>query len=185
MEMLDDIYHSTHQRRMDVLKDQRFLMSALDNYNRFQRFSTQRCGKSGVFHNGIVFSAVRAKEFHKPRGTILKNNKSEVWKVLTSTLSADYGKCTLTAMLLQEWRNASNEHTPTGIVGTITIPSNEWKIVSMPGSATSVTITHQYDQAIPSSLRQRIPINVDTRSMICDDRSWMATVNTPSPQICR
>ncbi len=178
MEMLDDIYHTTHQRRMDALKDQRFLMSALDNYNRFQRFSTQRCGKSGVFHNGIVFSAVRPKEFNKPRGTILRNNKSEVWKVQTSTLSADYRKCTVTAMLLQEWPNASDEHTPTGILSTITLPSNEWKIVSMPGSATSVTITHLFDQAIPSSLRQRVPINVDTCTMICDNRSWMATVDS-------
>ncbi len=178
MDMLEDIYKRTHRQRMTVLKNQRILMSALDNYNRFQRFTTQRCGKSGVFHNGIVFSAVRAKEFNKPPGSILRNNKSESWKVMTSSLSSDCKTCTVTAMLLQEWKNASDEHTPTGIVCTITLPSKDWKIVSIPGSsAAQVTITH-VKQVIPSSLRQKIPITVDTRNVICADRSWMATVDS-------
>ena len=176
MEMLDEIYISTHSSRMDLLKKQRILFSALDNYNRFQRFTTQRCGKSGIFHNGIVFNAVRAKEFNKPCGTILKNNRSQLWKVLTSTLSPDYSTCTVTATLLRE-QQQSSEHVAMEVLDTITLPSNDWKIVSMPGSADKVTITH-LDQVIPSSLRQRIPISVDTRSAICADRAWMANVTS-------
>ena len=51
MEMLEEIYQSTHRRRMDVLKSQRIMFSALDNYNRFQRFSTQRCDLSQKDNN--------------------------------------------------------------------------------------------------------------------------------------
>ncbi len=122
-----------------------------------------------------MFSAIRVKEFNKPPGSILRNNKSEVWKVILSTVSSDCRTCTVTAMLLQEWTNASDEHTQTGIVSTITVPSNDWKIVSMPGSAGKVAITH-LEQEIPSSLCQRFPVSVDTRNAIY--RLWMASIDS-------
>jgi hypothetical protein len=174
-EILDSIYNSTHLQQMNVLKSQRIFMSALDNYNRFQRFPTQRCKKSGVMHNGIVFSAVCAKEFNKPRGSILKNNKSELWEVLTSSLSSNYRTCIVTARLLTEPN--SSELILTEIVATIELPSNDWKILLLPGLAPPVKIAH-HDQDIPSSLRQKFPINVDARSAICADRLWMANIES-------
>ncbi len=49
--------------------------------------------------------------------------------------------------------------------------------MSMQGSAGKVAITH-LEQEIPSSLRQRFPVSVNTRNAICGDRSWMATIDS-------
>ena len=68
---MDEIFEKTEADCKTLFQAQRFLTSSLDNYNRFQRFTLQRSGTSGVFHNGIVYDAVRAKEFNRPIGTIL------------------------------------------------------------------------------------------------------------------
>jgi hypothetical protein len=68
---LDEIFTATSERRLDVLKEQQFLMHSLDNYNRFQPFLLQRVGRSGIFHNGIVYNTALPNEFNKPIGTLL------------------------------------------------------------------------------------------------------------------
>jgi hypothetical protein len=48
-------------------------MHSLDNYNRFQPFSLQRVGRSGIFRNGIVYNMALQKEFNMLIGILLLN----------------------------------------------------------------------------------------------------------------
>ena len=99
---VDEIFTATAERRLDVLKEQRFLMHSLDNYNRFQPFSLQRVGRSGIFHNDVVYNVVLPNEFNKPIGTLLLNRVNGArWRVLSLSLTNDFHKCTVVVELEQ------------------------------------------------------------------------------------
>jgi hypothetical protein len=84
----------TADARMESLKKQRYLISSLDNYNQFQPFSTQRCGKCGMFHNGIVFNSALPNEFNKPEGILLLHRVDRsTWSVRSLSLSIDFCHC--------------------------------------------------------------------------------------------
>jgi hypothetical protein len=177
LDKLDDIFVSTEKSRMNILKQQRFLTNVLDNYNRFCRFSTQRCGKSGVFHNGIVHSAVRVNEFNKPPGTLLMNNLGETWRVMSSTLCSTFRECIVVAELLQKEED-DLEFTSTGIHRSIKLPSIEWIITFLPGQSSTVSITY-LDQAIPSSISMKVPVDLTCQGFILGDNYlWMQSNDT-------
>jgi hypothetical protein len=175
LEKLDDIYTSTAQRRKTVLANERFLNHVLDNYNRFQRFSTQRYASSGVFHNGIVHSAVRVNEFNKPQGTILVNTSGESWKVVSSSLSSNFSVNTVVAVkVINDDGALDGGYKSTGIYCSILLPSKTWKVVLMPGASDRVEILY-FMQEIPSALRMKVPQILSDKDIIMGDRTWMAT----------
>lgn len=189
---LNEIWAATADARTNKLKEQRFLMHSLDNYNRFQPFSLQRGGRSGLFHNGIVYNAALPNEFNKPVGTLLTNRVNcTIWKVITSDLSEDFHSCIVTAELVEIPTYAA-EDVPIvdsascltalslGMVENITLPSIDWKCIHIPGSSDSVCIDY-VDQHIPSSLRQRIPVGIDDYTLVAGDRSWMVEKDSEVP----
>ncbi len=180
LDKLDEIFTSTTERRMTVLANQRFVNHVLDNYNRFQRFSTQRYAKSGVFHNAIVHSAIRVNEFNKPQGTILVNTSGESWKVVSSSLSSNFAVNTVVAEKVnKDDGHAFDRGEPTGVYCSIRLPSNSWRVVLMPGVSERVDITY-FMQAIPSSLRMKVPQTLSDKEFIMGDRTWMAKHFAPS-----
>ncbi len=156
----------------------------LDNYNRFQRFSTQRYATSGVFHNGIVHSAIRVNEFNKPLGTILLNTSGEAWKAVSSALSSNFAENTVVAEKVNKDMAAPDGgYEPTGIYCSITLPSKSWMVAYMPGRSEQVEITY-LTQEIPSSLQIKVPQILSAKEFIMGDRTWMATHFSHNGQYC-
>jgi hypothetical protein len=172
IDKLDSIFEERAESRINVLSSQQYLTNVLDNYNRFQKFSTQRCGSSGVFHNGIVYSAIRVHECNKPLGTIMMNQSEERGKVVSSTLSPTFEYCTVVLESLAKDEDG-NQCTATGNTRTVRFPTLEWKIIHMPGENESVPITYN-NQAIPIALRMSVPAELSNQDLIMGDRSWMA-----------
>ncbi len=179
-EKLEGIFVETAPNRMEVISSQQFVTNVLDNYNRFQSFSTQRCATSGNFHNGIVYSAIRVHEFNKPVGTLMANSLNQIWKVLSSTLSETFEQCTVLAVLLEKKEKDDNDYTETGCTRTVIFPDKEWKIVHIPlphsEAEAAVPITYK-EQSIPCSIRMTVPSDISQQDLIMNDRSWMATIH--------
>jgi len=173
---LDEIFTATSERRLDVLKEQRFLMHSLDNYNCFQPFSLQRVGRSGIFHNGIGYNAALPNEFNKPIGTLLLNRIDGArWRVLSSSLTEDFHKCIVVAELEQMptkviAASADNDDDDASEINlvmsqTITLPSVDWKCVMIHGASPPVEITY-VNQQISPSLGSRVPIGIDDYTLV-------------------
>ena len=46
----------------------------------------QRDNTAGVFHNGMVFNLIKAREYNKPNGTMHLDPSSKKWEVLSSEM---------------------------------------------------------------------------------------------------
>ncbi len=177
---LDRICDNTAPRREQTLHSQCYVTNVLDNYNRFQKFSTQRCGTSGVFHNGIVHSAIRVNEFNRPCGTLMMNSLNETWKVISSSLSPTFEQCTVVIELVHNDKGEAVNTTNAGI-STLVVPNKDWKVIHLPVTA-CVPITYT-NQAIPSSIRMTVPSEMSLQDLVMGDRSWMATIHS-TPTCC-
>jgi hypothetical protein len=177
LDRLEEIYEATAPKRAAVLASQRFVTNVLDNYNRHSRFTTQRCGSSGLFHNGIVTSAIRVHEFNKPRGTILVNTSGETWRVVSSALSSNFAVNTVFAEQVH-MNNQSHEYSATGVFLSIELPSNSWKVSQFPSGGSERVEINYFSQQIPSSLRMLVPQNVTDKEFIMGSRLWMVNYFT-------
>ncbi len=123
----------TTPTRTKTLHSQCYLTNVLDNCNQFQKFWTQRCGTSGVFHNGIVHSAMRVNKFNRPRGTLMTNSSNETWRVISSSLSPTFEHCTVVAELMTNNNGSTMSTTANAQACTIVVlPNRDWKIIHLP-----------------------------------------------------
>ncbi len=177
LEKLDTIFEERAPNRMEVLSSQKYVTNLLDNYNRFQKFSTQRCGAPGVFHNGIVYSAICVHECNKPVGTLMTHLSSneQIWKVAASALSPTFEYCNVFAELLD--KNTDGTYTPTGLTCTVSLPNNDWRATKIPGHSSEVVTITYHDQAIPTGIRMNVPSDLSNQALVMSDCSWMATID--------
>eukprot|EP00956_Cyclotella_meneghiniana_P045115 scaffold354607_cov166-Cyclotella_meneghiniana.AAC.1 len=89
---LDDLFESTRQTRLRVLRQEAYLGTSFDNYNN-QHPVTNHDGKGNLEHTGIVFNAVRARAVLVIIGTVVINNHTEVAWTVTSSKMIDPWTC--------------------------------------------------------------------------------------------
>ncbi len=133
-----------------------------------------------------MYNVVLPNEFNKPIGTLLLNRVNGArWRVLSSSLTDDFHKCTVVAELEQMPTKGLDPSTGAdyneselylGMTQTITLPSVDWKCVLIPGASPPVQITY-VNQQIPPSLRARVPVGIDDFTLVTGDRQWMADIN--------
>ncbi len=73
LKYLDEIYESTRETRESMIKQQHIAGHSSDNYQEYHPFKVHREGTPGIMHTGMVYNLVRAREYLKPIGTILRN----------------------------------------------------------------------------------------------------------------
>ena len=187
---LDKIYEATLPIRLRLLRQSHIGSHSSDNYQQYHAYKTQRCGAPGVYHNGMVYNFVMAKEFNKPRGTIVEHLPTRHrWKVVESNL-VDYWCCRVVLERVftdaDDAEDATNatQPAPSSSMSPSTPPSPpsdplvlrlphiHWRIISMPGEAPPVDITYVH-QDVPPSLRQRIPPNTNDTRYVLGAREWM------------
>jgi hypothetical protein len=66
---LDALYEATLPDRLKLLRQLQLGCHSSDNYQQYHPYKTQRCGAPGVYHSGMVYNFVMAKEFNKPPGS--------------------------------------------------------------------------------------------------------------------
>ena len=171
-EKLDAIYEATLPTRLALLRLLQIGCHSSDNYQQYHPYSTQRCGAPGVYHNGMVFNFVMAKEFTKPRGTVIEHLLTKHrWVVIESRMINFWcGEVVLKRTIAGD----ADAHQPDSSFErmVVNLPHLEWKIISMPGESSPVDITY-IDQDVPPSLHQNIPPNLDDASFVLGARTWM------------
>ena len=172
---LDALYEATLPDRLKLLRQLQLGCHSSDNYQQYHPYKTQRCGAPGVYHSGMVYNFVMAKEFNKPPGSIIEHHLTgHRWIVVESRL-IDYWCC---EVLLERIPTDDDQQQPQSSSSleperqVVRLPDIQWRIVSMKDEAPSVDITYM-SQAVPPSLRQKIPPDVDDTTFVLGARAWM------------
>ena len=74
----------------------------------------------------MVFNIVRAREFYKPPGTILRDGTSGLSYVVISCMMKSFWECLLICQVLTDGVPIQNN------VARVHLPSLDWQIVSLP-----------------------------------------------------
>jgi hypothetical protein len=156
---LHRLYESNTQERRELLLTRAFGHCPSDNYNRNHPIATVD-DRGSYYHVGMVTAFVDARAYRVPPGSkVLHNHTNLEWTVTQSHLA-------------DSWTCVSVIRNDIGEDRQISLPSVEWTITYLPGSAEEVEITYS-DQQIPPSLRQKIPIGVTPQSLLFGNRYWM------------
>jgi hypothetical protein len=151
---LDDLYESTRNFRIRLLKKQAFGQHSSDNYNRDHPIQV-RDDHGSVYHVGMVYNFVQARVFVIPKGTTIKEKLTGLQWTVSKSYLPDYWTChcQINRVIVNDCGEEES------IVREVCLPNIGWDICSIPGDPTPVALTY-INQSIPPSVRQNIWLTV-------------------------
>ena len=172
--MLDKIFEETEPDRRQLLALQQICGHSSDNYNQYHAHSIQVSNKAGIMHLGMVFNAVRCKEWNKPDGTIYQDPARKLWVVVWSRLVSDF----VCSVSLREKRMDGNQQQSLA-TQTVNMPCIGWIIKYLPGVPERPTPIIYVNQEIPPALYMVLPAGLLPSQVIMQDRDWSSLHDTP------
>ena len=171
--MLDKIYSDTELDRRQLLALQQICSHSSDNYNQYHAHSIQVTNKAGIMHLGMVFNAVRCKEWNKPIGTIYQDKDGKLWVVESSRLSSDF----VCSVRLKEKRMDGNQQ-QSWATQKVKMPCIGWTIKYLPGVPVRHPPITYINQQIPPAVTMVLPAELLPRQVIMQNRDWSSLRDT-------
>ena len=154
---LDAIESANMKYRNESIENQQILHHGSDNCQQWHPFSTQRANATGVMHTGMAYNIVLAREYSKPKGTLLKDKDGACWRVLSSSMPT-FWTC---KMKLQRADSITDEK-------TVVLPDTDWSIASIPETPPRPALTY-LNQAFRPSIRMKVPMSIGDLSLLCSN----------------
>ena len=170
--MLDKIFKDTEPERRELLALQQICSHSSDNYNQYHPHSIQVSNKAGIMHLGMVFNAVRCKEWNKPKGTIYQDPQGKTWVVQSSRLVSNF----ICSVSLTEEKTDINQQSLAS--QKVDMPCVGWTIVHLPGVPSRPPPITYINQAIPPALYMTLPAELSPCQVIMQDRDWSSLHDT-------
>jgi len=171
--MLDKIYGETEPERRQLLALQQICSHSSDNYNQYHAHSIQVSNKAGIMHLGMVFNAVRCKEWNKPVGTIYLDPERKLWVVVSSRLASDF----VCSVSLWGKRTDGNQQQSLA-TQQVNMPCIGWTIKYLPGVPVRPPPITYVNQEIPAALTMVLPAELLPCQVIMQDRDWSSLHDT-------